>query len=88
MVIIRQAKVSAKGELKSGEIGLVLKQLADGWTYRVEEVSGEPFFLTWRSRTPEQASRKLMDVYNPNNWELRIVDGDGADPPSRRSAEF
>lgn len=82
-MVIRQAKVSARGELRSGEIGLVLHRLEDGWTYRVEEVSGDPFYFTWRSRTPEQASRKLMDIYHPKSWELRVIDGDTVEGPAQ-----
>ena len=42
------------------------------WTYRVEDMRDNQFTLTWRARTPERASRKLQDVYDPQVWQLTI----------------
>ena len=32
-----------------------------------------PLELTWHARTPEKASRKLQDVYNEQQWHLKII---------------
>lgn len=80
-MVIYRAKVSAKGALRSGSISLKLEKRTDGWTYRVEEVSDEAFYLTWRTRSAEQASRKLRDVYHPSQWDLIVTDSrSDADP--------
>lgn len=73
-MVIYRAKVSAKRGLRSGSVSLTLEKKADGWTYRVEEVSDEAFYLTWRTRSAEQASRKLKDVYHPSRWELTVME--------------
>lgn len=71
-VIIKTAEVSAQGEKYSGIVQLTLTEESDGWTYRVEGMRDNQFTLTWRARTPEGASRKLQDVYDPQVWQLTI----------------
>ena len=71
-VIIKTAEVSAQGEKYSGIVRLTLTEESDGWTYRVEDMRDNQFTLTWRARTPERASRKLQDVYDPQVWQLTI----------------
>jgi hypothetical protein len=72
MVIIKRAEVSARGARYHGVVTLILTQEADGWTYRVDDMQDERFTLTWRARTPEGASRKLQDVYDPKTWDMTI----------------
>ena len=72
MVIIKRAEVSARGERYQGIVTLTLIQAPDGWTYRVEEMRDEAFTLTWRTKTPEGATRKLQDVYASDAWHLKI----------------
>lgn len=71
-MIIKTAEVSARGERYQGIVTLTLMHDPDGWTYRVKEVRGEAFTLTWRAKTPEGASRKLQDVYPPEVWKLSV----------------
>jgi len=71
-VIIKTAEVSARGERYCGIVRLTLTREPDGWTYRVEDVRDENFTLTWRARTPEGATRKLRDVYDPDVWHLAV----------------
>ena len=72
MVIIKRAEVSALGERYSGIVTLTLTEEPDGWTYSVDGMREEGFTLTWRARSPEGASRKLEDVYDPQDWQLTI----------------
>jgi hypothetical protein len=72
MVIIKVAEVSARGERKQGVVTLTLSQEPDGWTYRVDGMQDERFTLTWRARSPEGASRKLQDVYDPATWDMTV----------------
>lgn len=71
-MIIKTAEISARGEQFRGVVTLTLVREPDGWTYRVEQVRGEPFTLTWRAKTPEGATRKLQDVYRSDVWRLSI----------------
>jgi hypothetical protein len=71
-VIIERADVSACGELYSGVVTLTLVEEPDGWTYNVDDMPDKKFLLTWRAKTPEGASRKLQDVYNPKDWQLTV----------------
>ena len=71
-MIIKIAEVSARGERYQGVVTLILSQEPDGWTYRVDGMQEEGFTLTWRARSPEGASRKLEDVYDPAIWDMTI----------------
>jgi len=71
-VIIKMAEVSARGERYSGVVRLTLTEEPDGWTYGVDGMREDRFVLTWRTKTPEGASRKLQDVYDPKAWELSV----------------
>jgi len=71
-VIIKVAEVSARGERYQGVVTLTLSNEPDGWTYRVDGMQDDQFTLSWRARSPEGASRKLQDVYDPAIWELII----------------
>jgi hypothetical protein len=70
--VIKTAEVSALGKNYSGTVQLRLTKEFDGWTYRVEGMTEDDFTLTWRARSPEGASRKLQDVYDPQTWQLTI----------------
>ena len=72
MVIIKVAEVSARGELRQGRVTLTLWQAPDGWTYRVDGMQDDGFTLAWRARSPEGASRKLQDVYDPAVWDMTV----------------
>ena len=71
-MIIKIAEVSARGVQYHGIVTLILTKEPDGWTYRVDDMQDDRFTLSWRARTPEGASRKLQDVYEPKTWELTI----------------
>ena len=71
-MVIKIAEVSARGERYQGIVTLTLSHEADGWTYRVDGMQGGDFTLTWRARTPEGASRKLQDAYDPAVWNVTI----------------
>ena len=71
-MVIKIAEVSARGERCQGIVTLTLSKEADGWTYRVEGMQDEHFTMTWRARTPEGASRKLQDVYDPAVWDMTV----------------
>ena len=71
-MIIKVAEVSARGERYQGVVTLTLSNETDGWTYRVDGMQDERFTLTWRARSPEGASRKLQDAYDPDIWDLTI----------------
>ena len=71
-VIIKVAEVSARGERYSGVVRLTLTEEPDGWTYDVDGMREDRFVLVWRAKTPEGASRKLQDVYDPKAWKLTV----------------
>ena len=71
-MIIKVAEVSVRGERYQGVVTLTLSNEPDGWTYRVDGMQDEQFTLTWRSRSPEGASRKLQDAYDPDIWNFTI----------------
>jgi hypothetical protein len=73
-MIIRSAKVSARGDQYSGVVHLEMVETSDGWTYRVDGMSAGPLHLTWCAPTPEKASRKLQDVYSDRRWDLQIIE--------------
>ena len=73
-MIIERADVSARGERYSGVVTLTLVKEPDGWTYNVDGMPDERFLLTWRANTPEGASRKLQDVYDPKDWQLTVTE--------------
>ena len=73
-MIIRRAKVSARGKQYSGIVHLDLVETPGGWTYRVDGMSTGILHLTWRAPTPEKASRKLQDVYSDRCWHLQIIE--------------
>lgn len=73
-MIIRSAKVSARGNQYSGVVCLDLVETSDGWTYRVDGMSTGALHLTWCAPTPEKASRKLQDVYSDRRWDLQIIE--------------
>jgi hypothetical protein len=81
-MIIWKARVSAKGDRKIGVVTLSLEERQREWTYRVEDVSTGGFHLTWRAKSPEHATRKLMDVYHPDAWDLTAVDSQTDDLPA------
>lgn len=72
MVVIKVAEVRARGGRYQGIVTLSLSKEVDGWTYRVDGMQDEHFTLTWRARTPEGASRKLQDAYDPEVWDMTI----------------
>ena len=71
-MVIKTAEVSARGERYQGIVTLTLSKETDGWTYRVDGMQDEGFTLTWRARTPEGASHKLQDAYDPTVWDMTI----------------
>lgn len=73
-IIIHKAEVSTKGEKYSGIVSLILVQKEDGWTYEVENMSHENLPLTWRTKSPEKASRKLRDSYKDNVWDFKTLE--------------
>lgn len=73
-MIIRKARVSARGEHYSGVVHLELVEDAAGWTYRVDGMTTGALNLTWHARTPEKASRKLQEVYSDQRWNLSIIE--------------
>jgi hypothetical protein len=73
-VIIKQAEVSTRGERCSGVVTLTLTREADGWTYRVDGMTDDRFTMTWRAKTPEGATRKLQDAYDPEVWQMTVKD--------------
>ncbi len=75
-MIIKLAEVSALGERYSGVVTLTLVKEPDGWTYRVDGMQDDRFTMTWRAKTPQKASRKLQDVYDPKVWQLTIKESD------------
>ena len=75
-VIIKQAEVSARGEKYSGIVTLTLIQETDGWTYRVDGMSDDRFTLTWRARSPEGATRKFQDAYDPKVWRITVKESE------------
>lgn len=75
-MIIRKAEVKARGKRSRGVVSLTLSEEPDGWTYRVDGMQDDRFALTWRARSPEGASRKLRDVYDPQVWDLAVTEGD------------
>ena len=73
-IIIKKVEVSAKGEKYSGIVSLILVQKKDGWTYEIEDMTHENLLLTWRTKTPEKASRKLRDIYSNKLWDFKVVE--------------
>jgi hypothetical protein len=73
-MIIRKARVSARGERYSGVVDLELVETPAGWTYRVDGMTTGPLNLTWHARSPESAGRKLQDVYDDQHWHLQIIE--------------
>lgn len=76
VVIIKVADVSARGERYSGVVRLILTKEMDGWTYLVDGMRDDRFLLAWRAKSPEGATRKLKDVYAPNDWKLTIQESE------------
>lgn len=72
-MIIHKAEASAKGKNYSGVVSLTLVQKQDGWTYEVDNVTGDNLALTWRAKTPEKASAKLQDSYKDEVWNFKII---------------
>ena len=75
-LIIKVAEVSARGERYNGVVRLTLTEEPDGWTYDVDGMRGDRFLLIWRTKTPEGASRKLKDVYDPKSWQLTVKEAE------------
>ena len=75
-LIIKVAEVSARGERYNGVVRLTLTEEPDGWTYDVDGMRGDRFLLIWRTKTPEGASRKLKDVYDPKSWQLMVKEAE------------
>ncbi len=73
-MIIRRARVSARGSQYSGVVHLDLVETPRGWTYRVDGMTTGEMHLTWLARTPEKASLKLQDVYSGRHWQLEIIE--------------
>ena len=73
-MVIKTVEVSARGAHSHGVVTLNLTQTPAGWTYRVDGMQDEAFTLTWHARSPEGASRKLQDVYDPTIWKLTITE--------------
>lgn len=73
-IIIHKAEVSTKGEKYSGIVSLILVQKEDGWTYEVENMTHGNLPLTWRTKSPEKASRKLRDIYRNKVWNFKIIE--------------
>lgn len=73
MTIIRKARVRTVATPQQGGVTLDLVQTPEGWTYAVAETRGAPLRLTWRTKTPESATRKLQDIYNPRHWRLEVM---------------
>ncbi|MEA3427840.1 MAG: hypothetical protein U9Q84_01190 [Thermodesulfobacteriota bacterium] len=71
-MIINKVEVSAKGKNYSGIVSLALVQKDDGWTYEVDNMTGDNFALIWRTKTPEKASSKLRDIYKDEVWDFKI----------------
>ena len=72
--IIRKVEVTTNKKNFEGTVSLVLVQKENGWTYEVEDMSHGNLPLTWRTRTPEQASKKLEDIYSNKIWNLKIIE--------------
>ena len=75
-LVIKVAEVSARGERYNGVVRLTLTEEPDGWTYDVDGMRGDRFLLIWRTKTPEGASRKLKDVYDPKSWQLTVKEAE------------
>jgi len=73
-MIINKVEVSAKGKNHSGIVSLTLVKKEDGWTYIVGGMTDDDLPLTWRTKTSEQASMKLRDIYKDEIWNFKIVD--------------
>lgn len=73
MTIIRKARVCTVAAPRQGSVTLDLVQTPEGWTYAVVETPGAPLRLTWRAKTPESATRKLQDIYDPHHWRLEVM---------------
>ena len=73
-MIIQKAQVSATGSNYSGEVTLTLVTQEDGWTYEIDPVSGGTLTFTWRTATPEKATRKLQDLYRGDAWNFKILE--------------
>lgn len=80
-VIIRTARAGARGDRFSGTVELTLVNRPEGWTYAVDGVTGGDFTLTWHAGSPEQASRRLRDIYSGQEWEFTVT---AADTPEDR----
>ena len=72
-IIIHKAEVRTKGEKYSGIVSLILVQKENGWTYEVEDMSHGNLPLTWRTKSPEKASKKLRGIYKDEVWNFKIV---------------
>jgi hypothetical protein len=72
-MIIHKAEASVKGERYSGVVCLTLIEKKEGWTYSVDKMGDEEFTLTWRTRTPEKATTKLIDLYSASVWDFKII---------------
>lgn len=80
-VTIRSARVSARQDRFRGAVELTLVNRPEGWTYAVDGITGGDFTLTWYARSPEQASRRLRDIYSGEEWEFTVT---AADTPEDR----
>jgi hypothetical protein len=73
-MIINKVEVSVKGKNNSGIVSLSIIKKEDGWTYIVGGMTDDDLPLTWRTKTPEQASSKLRDIYKDEIWDFKIVE--------------
>ncbi|RZB30272.1 MAG: hypothetical protein SRB1_02552 [Desulfobacteraceae bacterium Eth-SRB1] len=75
-MIINKVEVRTKGKNYSGIISLTLVKKEDGWTYEVGNMTmtGDDLPLIWRTKTREQASRKLRDIYKDEIWDFKIIE--------------
>ncbi len=72
-MIIHKAEARVKGKNYSDVVSLTLVQKQDGWTYEVDNMTGDNLTLTWRAKTPEKASAKLQDSYKDEVWNFKII---------------
>jgi hypothetical protein len=73
MPIIHKARVRTAADPTRDGVTLDLVRTPEGWTYAVAETRGEPLPLTWRAKTPESATRKLQDIYDPRHWHMEVL---------------
>ena len=70
---IQKARVTATAVENSKAVVLTLVGDDQGWTYRVDGVTGGDFFLAWREESAGKASERLLQSFPAEAFTLEVI---------------